>query len=230
MYLLIEKLNDGTDFVLIGPMEWRPRFFQSCLRDDLEIDFVVPLSNDTNEAIIINEIARIIPVTDIGIVGDYNPKIHNLNGPYYNMFDTYAEVYYTVYDKSIEFIKDELKPILAANRYKYEIMGISVTIQEKTVMALTTREDRGLYLQAYQLGKDGINWKFGSEFLTLSTTDLGTIVEAVITHIQSTFDWERSKILELESLTTLEDLDAMFLVSDDIMWEPIMMGQPNVIG
>jgi hypothetical protein len=226
-FLLIEKLNDGTDFVLLGPMEWRSRFFQSCLRDDLEIDFNVPLSNDTNQALIINEIARIIPVTDIGITGEYNSKIHYLDGPYYNMFDTYAEVYYNVKDKPLDVVKSELKPLVATNRYKYETMGISVTIQSTGITALTTREDRGLYLQAYQLGKDNVSWKFGSEFLTLSNADLGIIVEAVVNHVQATFDWESTKISEIDALLSLTDLNALSLISDNVIWEPIPLGIPG---
>ena len=92
MYLLIEKTHDNMDFVLLGPMEWRPRFFQSCLRDDLEIDFNVPLSNDKGEAIIINDIARIIPIIDLGITSECNPKMQRLIGPKYNFFETYAEM------------------------------------------------------------------------------------------------------------------------------------------
>ena len=229
MYLLIEKTHDGMDFVHLGPMNWRPSFFQSVLRDDLEIDYNVPLSNDTNEAIIINEIARIIPVTDIGLTTEYNPKIQRLVGPKYNFFDTYAEMYHDVENKPIEVVKEELKPIIAANRYRYETMGIVVDIQGKSLSILTTREDRGLYLQAYQLGKDNINWKFRSDFLTLSNTELGTIVEAVANHVQSAFDWESSKIQEIDIATTLAELNELKLVSDNVIWEPIINTPSGII-
>lgn len=220
MYLLIEKTHDGMDFVHLGPMNWRPRFFQSVLRDDLEIEYNVPLSNDSGTAIIINDIARIIPVTDIGITSEYNPKIHQLVGPKYNFFETYAEMYYDVEDKPLDAVKQELKSIIAANRYRYEVKGVFVTIQEKQIPLLTTREDRGLYLQAYQLGSDNINWKFGSEFLTLSNTELATIVETVSTHIQSVFDWESNKVAEIDACTNLQELNVLSLVSDNTDWEP----------
>jgi hypothetical protein len=229
MYLLIEKTHDGMDFVHLGPMNWRPRFFQSCLRDDLEIEFNVPLSNDTNEAIIINEIARIIPVIDIGLTSEYNPKIQRLVGPKYNFFETYAELYHDVEDKPIEVVREELKPIVAANRYRYEILGITVNIQDKDISILTTREDRGLYLQAYQLGKDGINWKFGNEFLTLSNDDLGIIVQDIANHVQNAFDWEANKIQEIDNTTTLSELNELKLVSDNILWEPVITDQPGIM-
>lgn len=228
MFLVIEKTHDGMDFVHLGPMNWRPRLFQSVITDDLEIDYTLPLSNDNNEAIIINDIARIIPVTDVGVTGSYNPKIQQLVGPYYNFFETYAEHYQKVEDKPLDVIRSELKSVIASNRYRYEIMGTSVTIQNQTINVLTTREDRGLYLQAYQLGKDNVNWKFGDTFLILSNSDLGIIVNAVVNHIQSAFDWESGKCIEIDSAITLEELDALILVSDNIMWEPVVPNQPNI--
>ena len=221
MFLVIEKTHDNMDFVLAGPMNWRPSYFKAVLRDDLEINYNVPLSNDTNDPIIINEVARIIPVTDIGIVGDYNSKIHNLDGPKYNMSELSAEMYHLVVDKPIEIVKSELKSIIAANRYRYEVMGVKVTIQNKELSLLTTREDRGLYLQAYQLGKDNISWKFNEDFVSLSNSELGIIVEAVATHVQAAFDWESTKHTEIDSKTTLTELDSIVLISDNPIWEPV---------
>lgn len=228
MYLLIEKTHDGMDFVHAGPMQWRPRLFQSILQDDLEIDFIVPLSNDNGQAIIVNEIARIIPVVDIGIVGEYNPKIHQLVGPKYNFSELSAEMYHIVEDKPIDVVKDALKSIIAANRYRYEVKGITVTIQNKELFVLTTREDRGLYLQAYQLGKNDVNWKFGGEFLLLSNAELGIIVESIAVHIQSVFDWEHTKIIAIDNCTTVQELDSLSLVSDNPNWEPIVV-QPDLL-
>jgi hypothetical protein len=219
-YLIVEKLEDGTNLVHLGPMNWRPTFFQSCLRDDLEINFNVPISNDSGEVIIVSDTVKIIPVRDLELTSEFNQKIQNLVGPYYNFFDTYAEMYYNVKDKSVDVVKSELKPLIAANRYRYEVMGVTATIQNKEVHLLTNREDRALYLQAYQLGKDNINWKFGSEFLSLSNSDLGLIVQTVTTHIQSVFDWEASKYQEIDSKQTLEELDAIKLISDNPIWEP----------
>lgn len=219
-YLIVEKLEDGTNLVHLGPMNWRPTFFQSCLRDDLEINFKVPLSNDTAEAVIVSDTVKIIPVRDLGITSEFNQKTQITVGPYYNFFDTYAEMYYNVQDKSVDMVKSELKPIVAANRYRYEVMGVTATIQNKEVYLLTTREDRALYLQAYQLGKDNINWKFGFEFLSLSNSDLGLIVQAVTNHIQAAFDWEAGKYQEIDSKQTLEELDAVKLISDNPIWEP----------
>lgn len=220
MFLIVEKLQDDTNHIILGPMSWRPTFFQNVLLDDLEIKFNVPLSNDKNELIIVSDTVKIYPVrTDLGVVGDFNEKIHHTNGPFYNFYEDYVEIYHIPRPKEIETIKSELKNIVANNRWKYEVKGISHTIQGQEVKLITNRGERDLYLQAYQLGKDGINWKFGDTFLTLSNTELGDIVTAVTTHIQSVFDWEAEKNVEIDSKETAEELIGISLVSDNINWE-----------
>jgi hypothetical protein len=222
MFIITEKQIDNTVMVVLGPMPWLPNRFKSCLLDDLEIEYNVPSSNDTNQLISVSDTVKIYPVTDLGPNAEYNSKIHYLNGPFYNYYTDYAEVYYVPVDKPIEIVKEELKSPVAANRYKYEIMGISHTIQGKTVRLYTGREDRALYLQAYQLGVDGVNWKFGTEFLTLSNTELGGIVSAVMSHVQSVFDWESGKINEIDTCDTLEELDLISVVSSNTDWEPVV--------
>lgn len=220
MFLIVEKLQDGTDLVHLGPMNWRPSFFKSCLRDDLEIDFSVPLSNDSYDCIVVSDTVKIIPIREAYTVGDYNSKIHQLVGPYYNFYTDYAEMYHNVENKPVEVVKSELKQVIAANRYKYEIMGITVTIQNTPISVLTSRGDRDLYLQAYQMGKDGISWKFEDQFLTVSNAELGQIVVAVTDHVQAAFDWEYSKQNEIDSKTTVAELDTVSLVSDNPIWQP----------
>jgi len=221
-YLIIEKTHDGRNFVHLGPKPWNQRIFQSVISDDFDLDFKVPISNDTNQPIIINEKIRIIPILDdLGITAPLNSKIQKVIGPYYeyNFEETFAKIYFNVVDKLIEEVKDELKLIISSNRYRYEILGITVRIQNQNVTALTTREDRGLYLQAYQLGKDGISWKFGNTFLTVSNEDLGIIVNAIADHVQSVFDWEQQKVQEIDNATSLESLDLISLISDNPLWE-----------
>jgi len=220
-YLLVEKTHNGMDFVHLGPITWKSSFFQSCLRDNFDLNVDLPLYNDTNQPFLFNDIARIIPVTRLDSTVSLNSKIQVEIGPFYNFFDTYAEMYYNVIDKDISVVKEELNNIVATYRYKYEVMGISVTIQNQSVNVLTNREDRGLYLQAYQLGKGNINWKFNTTFLTLSNLDLGIIVDAVSLHVQSAFDWEHLKNQEINNCTTLAELNAIILVSDNPVWEPV---------
>ena len=152
-----------------------------------------------------------------------------MHGPFYNFYDNYADEYYKADDKPLEITKTELKQIISANRYKYETKGISANIQNTSITLSTAREDRGMYLQAYQSGLDSVNWKFGNIFLSLTNTELKQIAETINSHIQSCFDWENSKTTEIDEKTTLEELDSVILISDNPEWEPTPPNQLNYV-
>ena len=215
MFIIIEN-----NLVILGPMNWKPTAFESCILDDCEFEVKLPKSNNERLPIIVNENIKILPVKDIGISNEYNSLTQWLNGPYYNLYDDYAEVYYTAYDKPIDILKSELKSEVSANRYKYENQGITIEINQHNVFIFTNRSDRNLYIQAYQLGSDNIKWKFGDIFLILSNADLGKIVTAGASHIQAVFDWESSKFIEIDSASDLITLAAISTKSDNESWEP----------
>lgn len=224
-YIIVEK-NNNENFVILGPMNWRPTYFKNCLFDDLEIEFDVPLSNDDGTVVIVNENVSILPVVELPINQEYNSKIQFPQGPYYNFYETYAEIYYIPEDKNIDIVKTELKAQVAANRYQYEVKGITTTIQEQEVFIWTNREDRALYLQAYQLGTNNVGWKFGSKFLTVTNAELGQIVSVCMAHVQAVFDWEDSVVSSINAATTLSELDLISTESDNPNWNPPLIN-PN---
>lgn len=215
MYLITQKQQDNSTSVILGPMPWRISYFQDVITDELEINFKVPSSNPTGEAIIINDSVKIVPVKDFGPTREYNRKIECLQGPYYNFYEDRAEIYWIPIDKNIDIVKSELKQTVASNRYNDEIKGTTVNIQNEEIFVLTDRNERSIYLQAYQLGKDGVSWKFENKFLTLSNSDLGLIVNSIANHVQSVFDWEANKFNEINSALTLEQLDSISLTSEN---------------
>jgi hypothetical protein len=195
---------NGTE-VLLGPMPWKKRRFEQCLLEDLEIEYTLPLSNSNAVSIIEN--VKILPLTSI----DYpiiNQKIQTYNGPYYNIFEDHAESYYVPTDQNIDVVKSSLKEKVAYNRWAYETEGITVTVQNAEIFVSTQRGERDIFLQALQLGKNNATWKFDNDiWLVLTLEDLNTIVTAVMTHVQIAFDWESQKINEINSATTLQQLD-----------------------
>lgn len=214
MFLIVEN-----ESVVLGPMEWRKNYFESCLRDDCDISFLLPKTNPDRTPFIVSETVRIIPVTDIGISNSFDPETQWLNGPFYNFFEDRAEMYHTAYDKPLEVFKNEKKAEVAASRYKYENGGIFLTIQNQEVFVYTSREDRNIYIQAFQLGADQVSWKFGEIFLTLSNEELGYIVSQSMIHIQAVFDWEKVKRNEIDATSTLEEVKMIQTISDNPNWE-----------
>lgn len=208
MYLLTENKN-----VILGPMSWKPRSFQSEL-DDLEVDFIVPIV--APEYIQIDNIYEIIPVSDLDYP-DINYNFEQLVGPFYNFENNRATGYYTKTNLDINVVKNNLKTIIAFNRYNKEILGCTVIIQNVTVTVDTSRDGRNIFVQKYMLMDTAelVEWKFPECWLTLSKTDLGLVIFAGATWIQNQFTWENSISTAINAASTIEELKLITLVPGD---------------
>jgi hypothetical protein len=83
-------------------------------------------------------------------------------------------------------------------------VGVPFTFADGTNVTLyTTREDRNIYLQAYQIMEPGqsIVFKFeGAVFKSVTKDELGMIVATGAAHIQAAFDWEAQKYNEIDAM------------------------------
>ena len=140
---------------------------------------------------------------------DYNPKIEYCDGPYWTYEDDFAAGTFEVKDQSIDLVKSTLKGIASSNRYNKEVAGTTATIQNIEVSIDTSRTNRNTYVNAYNLmaDTDTVNWKFNQGWLVLTKSDMLTVVSAGADYINSQFDWESSKVQEIDNCTTLEELN-----------------------
>ena len=94
----------------------------------------------------------------------------------------------------------------SADKPKHKIQLItSYLLSISFVILLTNREDRNLYLQAYQLLSDQATqaWKFlPATWITLTKADLGLVVQTIFTYVQAQYDWEKAKAAEINAVTT----------------------------
>jgi hypothetical protein len=209
MYILTENKQ-----VLLGPMNWKPRQIQSEL-NDLEVAFTVPPVEQGY--IKINDIYEIFPITEIS-VPEHNSTYEQLAGPFYTFTGNTASAAYTKQDVPIEFVKNTLKNLAAAERYKKEIAGVKVTIQGIAVTVDTERSGRNVFVQQYMLmgANDTTPWKFPEAWITLTKTDLGEAVAAGVNHIQAQFNWERDISNQITSATTFAELAAITIVAPGV--------------
>lgn len=196
------------NFVVWGPKPWNKLGFEDVLRTDCEVEYTLPQRNDNQDPFIINENTKILKA--IGLDNpEINPKIQRLNGPYYNFYDDRAEYYYLPEDLPIDFVRGNLKSTVAANRYNAEISGIKQTIQDHEVTIDTTRDGRQIFFDTYLAMGDSetINWKFPEMWIAVTKLNIEQIVLAGKLHIQTCFDWENNKVIEIDNATTLTDLN-----------------------
>lgn len=208
MYALAHKGR-----VLAGPMPWNRGIFDGNLQK-LKITKLLPRVAPEQLPLVIDADTAIYEVEYQR--PQHNEKIHYLEGPYWQFTETKAIATYLVKDKPLDSIKGNLKQELSEERWKKEVAGITVTVQGKTVSVSTERGPRDIFLQRYSVMADEevIDWKFAEGWVALTKADLGTIVTAILNHVQESFNWEHTKTQEIDAKTTAEELDTVVIVEE----------------
>lgn len=199
-YLIVEN----KQIVLLGPTPWRQRFMQREF-DDLEVPYTVP-PIEQGYVKVTNQI-EIFPLLELSIP-DHNPLFEQLAGPFYTFNETDATGTYSVLDQPIDIIKQNMKNIVAAERYKKENIGLQITVKDQSVFLDTSRSNRDIFVQKYLLmgDNDTVNWKFPETWLELTKTDLGSVIAQGATYVQGQFDWEKSTAERIDAATSIEEL------------------------
>ena len=191
--------------VILGPMRWNKFRFENVIAEECEFTVSLPSSND--QPIIVSENIKILPVQ-----GTQNPVFNStiefLNGPFWEFTDTAAIQSFRVENIPVEAIKNTLKALTSAVRWKRETAGIKVTVQDTEVSVVTERGDRDIFVQKFLLMGDAetVQWKFPEGWIVLTKAHLGAIVTAGAQHVQDQFVWEALKIAEIEACTTHSEL------------------------
>ena len=198
--------------VILGPMKWNQRRFQSVIEEECEIITILPETNIDDSVITINENIQILPVQETPNP-EFNQKIEILHGPFWEFTTTHAISSYIVQPKVLEAVQNELKNELANTRWEKEIAGIKITIQNVEITADTNRGVRDLFVQQYLLmgETETVMWKFPETWLNLTKQDLGLIVGSGANHVKQAFEWEQSLVNQIDLCTTLSELDALVL-------------------
>lgn len=218
MYVITDH-NNGN-FVLLGPIEWKPRYMTAILSDEYDADIQVTSA----------DIARvpfeIIPGVKIrkcnSIYEDIDEKIEKYDGPFWTYDDTNVEFQatatWTRADKDINIVKGVLKDEVANLRWEKEKKGVYVNIQSTNVWCDTSRGNRDIFLQKYTLMGDAdiIKWKFQDNiWLNITKPELGQIVFQGLSYVQNCFDWESTWNDTINNCTTLAELAALNITIEE---------------
>lgn len=209
MFVLVHKNK-----VSVGPIAWNSAMFSYKLRQ-LKVDHDIPVTAPAVLPLVIDNETVIKQAQINSPMCD--KKTHYLEGPHWDLSGSIAIGNYLVREQTIEAIQGNLKKIVADARYSKENRGCVVTIQNLNLRVNTDRNTRAnLALALASIGEnDSINWKFGSNWLAISKNDLKTMIDAVNAHVQSVFDWEKNKADQIDSKTTIADLSAFEVLTDE---------------
>jgi hypothetical protein len=206
MYAVVYKNR-----VIVGPMSWNRGIFQGSLEKE-KIQVTLPRVAPQDLPLIINEDAKILEVEENR--PQMNPMVEYYYGPLWDVSGTKAVANYEVNDTPIESAKLNFKEQAAAERWKKEVAGTKINIQDTEVTIETDRETRNIFIQKFAIMSDEevVNWKFPEGWLTLTKTELGQVIGTGAAYIQSCFDWEKNISDEIDAATTKEELLAIEIV------------------
>jgi hypothetical protein len=193
--------------VILGPMRWIRIRFENVIFEECEVECTLPEQNPNNEIITVSDDIKIYP-TARDINPEYNIVTQHLVGPYWNFTDTHAIEYYIAGDLPLEGAKVELKKKIETERWSRQQKNVDVTIQGTTYSFSTDEATRITLHQILLATTETYNWKFNMHsWVELNKTDIQTILTIIHDYIQSCFDWEHSKLLEVDNCTELEHLN-----------------------
>lgn len=217
MYAIVHN-----NFVICTQPVWNSRMFTSILQEDCGIDKRISLSDENLVPLVINENTRIVKVLDQK--PEYNPKIEWLDGPNFVVLDYFVATNYYVKPLDLNIAKANLINQLPALRYEREKRTVEINLQNLKITLPTDRETRTIFTnKLLAIGGNSINFKFPEGWLNLSKSDLEFIVQQIDLAVQEAFDWELSKMNEINACKNLEDIKKIELVKQP----KIFVAEPN---
>jgi len=207
-YLLVQ--NKTT--VLLGPIEWRPRFIQSELNDlfdNGEKANAFTISPTETGYIDCNDGFEIFPIAS-SEGSQHDPIYEQLAGPFYTYDNNVASEVYNVLDRDISHVKESLKVVVKAERQRKQLLGTTLNIGGTDVTLATDADELANFVSVLSsIGDTSVNWKFKEGFITLTKANVQSIVDAIRSHIQTQFDWEKTIGETIKTATELTSLKSL---------------------
>lgn len=202
-----------NDIIEVGPRSWHYMMFKDHLEDE-NLDTTNLPRKASNEPIL-TDTWKLLPVIEPTPI-DLDLPYEQHAGPFWTI--NANNVITGVWDKApvpLHMSKSKLKETITNNRYIVEVMGTKITLNDQSYSLDTSREGRKVYTETYTAmnDTDTVNWKFPEGWATLSKADFQNIITTINTYVQNAFEWEKQKLDEIESKTTVEELKTVVLTN-----------------
>jgi len=205
-------INDNE--LILGPIQFNHRLINSALEEDLEVDYRVSSSDYSNVPIIFDEKIKILKVIDSK--PDYNSRYESLTLHKYEVLDNEVIFYYEKNQIDLNIIKNEYKNIISNDRWKKENYGhIIFTLNDDEIKISTSRENRISLLNKLATGSNSYKFKFNSGWFDITGENLRQILTKIDEKVQKDFDWEFEKIEEINSCTSIDELNQIEYFNDE---------------
>jgi hypothetical protein len=219
----IALINNNS--LILGPMGFNVRMINSEL-EDLEVeerispqsyqDLPIHFSDNQTHLVLIE---KDLP--------SHDPKYHNIGNFTWEIVEengvpTKVLLTYPIADKTLEEVKELRKQEVAPHRREKENTTVTLTINNTQVEVSTSREERLLLASKLAAAPGPHNFKFKNTWLEVTTEQLQTIVSEIDVKVQEAFDWELTKLQEIDACETIDDVYNVV-----IREEPITLERPQ---
>lgn len=196
--------------VILTQGNWNPIMFNNVLAEECGVTKRVYVADEANVPLIFNDDTKILKYFDLK--PNYNGRTEWIDGPVYEITENHVVGSYIVKELDLNIAKGNLKNQLPSLRYGKEIQTIKIVVQDQFVNIKTDRETRSILSSNIITCGDGyVNWKFDNLWLQLTKDDLTLILQQINNATQESYDWEFSKMLEIDNCQTLEQIDKVVI-------------------
>lgn len=209
MFVIID--NNDNNRIIIGPMEWKPKYFSFALSEEYDQEITVNLSD---QSLVPYEVIPGVFIRECDTsYSSIDPETQDYAGPSWTLHaNGSATAAWVATDKALHNIKGFFNNQAASERYKKEVTPFKITIDGTEYTQGTAREDRSIFtlLLAYVMKPNiPIYWKFQEGFVLLNKQSIEALLNTYNDHIQTNFVWEKDKITAVNNSTTKEEIKAI---------------------
>lgn len=195
--------------VVLGIIPWNNQYITDVLRSRYRVVVDIPFDEpeESEFPFLVNEHITIYRAEEDRPT-QINPMVEYYYGPTWDLVDNKMIARYQVLPLEVENAKQNYRDLAAQMRYNREISGTSIEINGAVYRIKTARGERSKYIEKFVTlsGDSTISWKFNEGWVTLTKQQLLSVVNAIDSHIQSAFDFERELVEAIDSSNSLDDL------------------------
>jgi hypothetical protein len=203
----IALINNNS--LILGPMGFNVRMINSEL-EDLEVEERITPQSYTDLPIHFNDGETHLVIIEKNIPS-HDPKYYNVGNFTWSIIEednvpVKVLLSYPIIDKTLDEVKELRKQEVAPVRREKENTKISVNLNGKTIKTSTSREERILLSTKLSASSGPRNFKFENGWKEVTTENLQYILNEIDTKVQEAFDWELSKLQEIDACETIDDV------------------------
>jgi hypothetical protein len=201
-----------------GPIGFNYRLFNSELEELELVNRVLPKDYE-NVPIYFDEKTCIVPA--IQNIPEHDERFQRVGNFEWeiikeNDIPVRVEMNYPIHDKTLDEIKKEYKEKLSPIRKEKENVFIDVEIDGTIINISTDINERLSLVSKLIASPEPHNFKFNDGiWMQISTAQLEYIISQIDSKVQEAFDWEYSKIQEIDACTTGEEVYSVVIIKPE---------------